>query len=122
MVRIIDIDDCLDDHHAIRRWWDKTTVLCEQFFKAVSQFDARHISAEFLIKLQMAYINFERTAFPPKVKRAREILLNSMYSVIDATSAALYGDMETSRGGISKAFANLLTLKKELQLLGITLV
>lgn len=121
MVRIIDIDDCLDDHHAIRRWWSVTTVHCEQFFKAVSQFDVRQVNAEYLIRLQMSYISFERTPFPPTVKRAREILLNSMFAVIDATTAALGGDSDKSRGGMKQAFAGLLTLKKELLSLGITL-
>jgi hypothetical protein len=120
MVRIIDFEEvAYNEKDAAHLWWDNTAMQCEHFFKAVSQFDPRQISADYVMKLQMSYITFERTPFPVTVNRARRILLDSMFAAITAASAALSGDDNQSRSSIHKAFSTLLNLKKELLTLGI---
>jgi hypothetical protein len=120
MVRIIDLDNeyAFDGRDALN-WWKNASSQCEQFFKAIAQFEPERIDAELLIKLQMTYIRFERSPYPQNVIHARDILLNSMFAAISATSAALGGDNEKSRQNLNAASTNLQNLKKELYALGI---
>jgi hypothetical protein len=123
MVRIIDLDNeyPLNGRDAIG-WWKGAASQCEQFFKTISQFEPQRINAEYLIKLQMSYIHFERSPYPQNVVRARDILLNSMFATINATSAALVGDNEKLRQSLRTASASLQHLKKELYSLGIQIL
>jgi hypothetical protein len=120
MVRIIDLDeDSTVDSQDAFGWWTITAVHCEQFFKTVSHFETQQISAEYLIKLQMLYIRIERSPYPQKAARARNILLNSMFAAISATTATLNGENNKSRQNMNAALTNLQHLKHELLTLGV---
>ncbi|MFN8372550.1 MAG: hypothetical protein U0694_06700 [Anaerolineae bacterium] len=121
MVNILHVEEHEEERLAARQWWSVGVTYAERFFKSLSQFDVHQVSPEYVINLQMCYIQFERLPFPAVVKRARETMLNSMYAFIMAAHAALSGDEDKARQAINKAFAGLLQVKKELSPLGIEL-
>jgi hypothetical protein len=121
MVRIIEIENgqSTDTRKIAHMWWLRTMPQCEQFFSLTSLFASSYPTVDYLMKLQEAYIRFERAPYPQVVIEAREMLLESMATAVAGATMSLAGNDERARQLISRSRQQLIACRRALAVLGV---